>query len=71
MNAEIPTSPNRAKPKPGKRRGVVLIAVLLVVTILALVGYQYGGFTTNSRVSPGAQAGISETYFVRNFAFVK
>ncbi len=41
MHSEPQTPPTPTSAKPGKRRGVVLIAVLLIVTILALTGYQY------------------------------
>ncbi len=67
MNAEIPTSPNRAKPKPGKRRGVVLIAVLLVVTILALVGYQYGDLMlSENKASEGAHRSVQARLFAES-----
>ena len=44
MNPEpqTTTTPMPTSARPGKRRGVVLIAVLLIVVILALAGYQYG-----------------------------
>ncbi len=43
MNPELETTPTptSSSARPGKRRGVVLIAVLLIVVILALAGYQY------------------------------